>query len=156
MLRHACGFKMANDGVDTRTIQAYLGHKDIRHTVRYTELSPVRFKGLWKDSRPSPRPAPVTTATFPSNEIRPVISLSSSRRFVEPPYVQRRRALLPITSSRDTSTQSYDQSYDHAFAPTSQRKAAFTGGTRTKLPLLPARPAESVGRSRSSLLGKAQ
>ena len=45
MLRHACGFKMANDGVDTRTIQAYLGHKDIRHTVRYTELSPVRFKG---------------------------------------------------------------------------------------------------------------
>jgi hypothetical protein len=33
MLRHACGFKMANDGVDTRTIQAYLGHKDIRHTV---------------------------------------------------------------------------------------------------------------------------
>jgi integrase len=49
MLRHACGFKMANDGIDTRTIQAYLGHKDIRHTVRYTELSPVRFKGLWKD-----------------------------------------------------------------------------------------------------------
>jgi site-specific recombinase XerD len=37
MLRHACGFKLANDGVDTRTIQAYLGHKDIRHTVRYTE-----------------------------------------------------------------------------------------------------------------------
>ena len=49
MLRHACGFKMANEGVDTRTIQAYLGHKDIRHTVRYTELSPVRFKGLWRD-----------------------------------------------------------------------------------------------------------
>ena len=49
MLRHACGFKMANDGVDTRTIQAYLGHKDIRHTVRYTEHSPVRFKGLWRD-----------------------------------------------------------------------------------------------------------
>ena len=49
MLRHACGFKMANDGVDTRTIQAYLGHKDIKHTVRYTELSPLRFKGLWRD-----------------------------------------------------------------------------------------------------------
>jgi type 1 fimbriae regulatory protein FimB/type 1 fimbriae regulatory protein FimE len=46
MLRHACGYK---DGTDTRTIQAYLGHKDIRHTVRYTELSPVRFKGLWRD-----------------------------------------------------------------------------------------------------------
>jgi hypothetical protein len=45
MLRHACGFKMANDGVDTRTIQAYLGHKDIRHTVRYTELSPCVSRG---------------------------------------------------------------------------------------------------------------
>jgi integrase len=49
MLRHACGFKLANDGVDTRTIQAYLGHRDIKHTVRYTELSPVRFRGLWRD-----------------------------------------------------------------------------------------------------------
>jgi integrase len=49
MLRHACGYKLANDGTDTRTIQAYLGHKDIRHTVRYTELSPVRFKGPWRD-----------------------------------------------------------------------------------------------------------
>ena len=36
MLRRACGFKLANDGVDTRTIQAYLGHKSIQHTVRYT------------------------------------------------------------------------------------------------------------------------
>ena len=41
MLRHACGFKLANDGVDTRTIQAYLGHKSIQHTVRYTELAPT-------------------------------------------------------------------------------------------------------------------
>jgi integrase len=49
MLRHACGFKLANEGVDTRTIQAYLGHKDIRHTVRYTELAPTRFKGLFRD-----------------------------------------------------------------------------------------------------------
>ena len=46
MLRHACGFKLANDGVDTRTIQAYLGHKSIQHTVRYTELAPTRFKSL--------------------------------------------------------------------------------------------------------------
>ena len=49
MLRHACGFKLANDGVDTRTIQAYLGHKSIQHTVRYTELSPTRFKSLFQD-----------------------------------------------------------------------------------------------------------
>ena len=46
MLRHACGFKLANDGVDTRTIQAYLGHKSIQHAVRYTELAPTRFKSF--------------------------------------------------------------------------------------------------------------
>ncbi len=49
MLRHACGFKLASDGQDTRAIQQYLGHKNITHTVRYTELSPERFKGFWKD-----------------------------------------------------------------------------------------------------------
>ena len=49
MLHHACGFKLANDGVDTRTIQAYLGHKSIQHTVRYTELAPTRFKSLFRD-----------------------------------------------------------------------------------------------------------
>ena len=49
MLRHACGFKLANDGQDTRAIQHYLGHKNIQHTVRYTELSADRFKGFWKD-----------------------------------------------------------------------------------------------------------
>jgi len=49
MLRHACGFKLANDGVDTRTIQSYLGHKSIQHTVRYTELAPTRFKSLFRD-----------------------------------------------------------------------------------------------------------
>jgi type 1 fimbriae regulatory protein FimB/type 1 fimbriae regulatory protein FimE len=49
MLRHACGYYLANEGVDTRTIQDYLGHKNIAHTVRYTELAPGRFKGLFKD-----------------------------------------------------------------------------------------------------------
>jgi type 1 fimbriae regulatory protein FimB/type 1 fimbriae regulatory protein FimE len=49
MLRHACGYKLANDGVDTRTIQSYLGHKSIQHTVRYTELAPTRFKSLFRD-----------------------------------------------------------------------------------------------------------
>ena len=47
MLRHSCGYKLANDGVDTRTIQAYLGHKSIQHTVRYTELAPTRFRSLF-------------------------------------------------------------------------------------------------------------
>ena len=49
MLRHSCGYKLANDGVDTRTIQSFLGHVSIQHTVRYTELAPNRFKHLWRD-----------------------------------------------------------------------------------------------------------
>lgn len=49
MLRHGCGYKLANDGHDTRAIQHYLGHKNIQHTVRYTELSADRFKGFWRD-----------------------------------------------------------------------------------------------------------
>ena len=49
MLRHACGFKLAGDGHDTRSIQDYLGHRSIQHTVRYTELSPDRFRRFWKD-----------------------------------------------------------------------------------------------------------
>jgi site-specific recombinase XerD len=49
MLRHATGYKLGNDGQDTRAIQHYLGHKNIMHTVRYTELSPERFKNFWED-----------------------------------------------------------------------------------------------------------
>ena len=49
MLRHSTGYKLANDGHDTRSIQHYLGHKNIQHTVRYTELSPNRFKDFWQD-----------------------------------------------------------------------------------------------------------
>ncbi len=48
MLRHACGFALANAGHDTRSLQAYLGHRNIQHTVRYTELSPTRFKDFWR------------------------------------------------------------------------------------------------------------
>ena len=51
MLRHACGYALANKGHDTRALQAYLGHRNIQHTVRYTELSPTRFKDFWRDSR---------------------------------------------------------------------------------------------------------
>ena len=49
MLRHATGFKLANDGHDTRVIQHYLRHKNIQHTVGYTALSAGRFHGLWND-----------------------------------------------------------------------------------------------------------
>lgn len=49
MLRHATGYKLANEGRDTRAIQHYMGHRNIQHTVRYTEMSPTRFRGFWKD-----------------------------------------------------------------------------------------------------------
>jgi type 1 fimbriae regulatory protein FimB/type 1 fimbriae regulatory protein FimE len=48
MLRHACGYKLANDGHDTRALQHYLGHKNIQHTVRYTEMAVDRFKNFWR------------------------------------------------------------------------------------------------------------
>jgi type 1 fimbriae regulatory protein FimE len=49
MLRHACGYKFANEGHDNRALQHYLGHKNIEHTVRYTELALDRFKNFWRD-----------------------------------------------------------------------------------------------------------
>jgi type 1 fimbriae regulatory protein FimE len=49
MLRHSCGYKLANDGQDTRAIQHYLGHRSITSTVRYTALADDRFRGFWKD-----------------------------------------------------------------------------------------------------------
>jgi type 1 fimbriae regulatory protein FimB len=48
MLRHACGFALADQGADTRLIQDYLGHRNIQHTVRYTAANPARFKRLWR------------------------------------------------------------------------------------------------------------
>ena len=49
MLRHATGYALANKGVDTRTLQGFLGHRSIQSTVRYTELAPGRFKNIWKN-----------------------------------------------------------------------------------------------------------
>jgi integrase len=49
MLRHACGYALANSGVDTRSLQAYLGHRSIQNTTRYTALAEGRFKGFWQD-----------------------------------------------------------------------------------------------------------
>ncbi len=42
------GYALANKGHDTRALQAYLGHRNIQHTVRYTELAPTRFKDFWR------------------------------------------------------------------------------------------------------------
>ncbi len=49
MLRHGTGYYLANRGIDTRTIQRYLGHNNIQQTVRYTELAATKFQGLWDD-----------------------------------------------------------------------------------------------------------
>ncbi len=48
MLRHGCGYALANAVHDTRAIQDWLGHRSIQHTVRYTELAPTRFKDFWR------------------------------------------------------------------------------------------------------------
>ena len=48
MLRHACGFALADQGADTQIIQDYLGHRNIQHTVKYTATNPARFERLWR------------------------------------------------------------------------------------------------------------
>lgn len=53
MLRHSCGYDLANQGLDTRLIQDYLGHRNIRHTVHYTASNPTRFLNAWKCRPPS-------------------------------------------------------------------------------------------------------
>lgn len=55
MLRHSCGFALANMGIDTRLIQDYLGHRNIRHTVWYTASNAGRFYGIWDKSREKQR-----------------------------------------------------------------------------------------------------
>jgi type 1 fimbriae regulatory protein FimE len=49
MLRHACGYKLANDGHDTRSVAHYLGHRNLQSTARYTALAPDRFARFWQD-----------------------------------------------------------------------------------------------------------
>src|SRR5262249_39536820 len=85
-LRHACGFKLANDGHETRALQHYLGHKNIQQTVRYTEMAPDRFKDLGILVPPLPGAGKLgTTSASPSITLAfapasrfAIISLSSS------------------------------------------------------------------------------
>ena len=49
MLRHSTGYKLANDGADTRSLAHYLGHRNLQSTARYTALAPDRFKGFWRN-----------------------------------------------------------------------------------------------------------
>src|SRR4030095_379235 len=50
MLRHSCGYYLADQGTDLRTMQEYLGHRDPKHTAHYTPVAGHRFEGLWKSS----------------------------------------------------------------------------------------------------------
>ena len=49
ILRHACGFKLVNQGMDTLSLAAYLGHVNVQNTQRYTRVNAARFDGLWRD-----------------------------------------------------------------------------------------------------------
>ena len=82
MLRHACSF--AHKGHDTRALQAYLGHRNIQHTVRYTESSPGRFKDFWRyDKSPATPPKHHQTfaAILPSSQLHVPTSEVTMKRF---------------------------------------------------------------------------
>jgi type 1 fimbriae regulatory protein FimB/type 1 fimbriae regulatory protein FimE len=49
LLRHGTGFKLVNQGLDTLSLAAYLGHRNVQNTQKYTKMSSTRFDGLWKD-----------------------------------------------------------------------------------------------------------
>jgi len=49
LLRHGCGFKLVNQGMDTLSLAAYLGHRNVQNTARYAKMSAIRFEGLWRD-----------------------------------------------------------------------------------------------------------
>ena len=51
MLRHGTGHALANRGMDTRRLRRFLGHASITNTVKYTAMSPVPFKGIWREKR---------------------------------------------------------------------------------------------------------
>jgi hypothetical protein len=102
MLRHACGYKLANEGHDTRAIQHYLGHRNIQNTVRYTQLCAQRFKdfleGL-KQNEGSPRWQSVNGSVRPSREIRETLNRPSNNQRAALYRVL--RALIGMTHAGD-------------------------------------------------------
>jgi len=49
LLRHATGFRLVNQGIDTLSLAAYLGHANVQNTKRYARMDAARFDGLWRD-----------------------------------------------------------------------------------------------------------
>ena len=47
MLRHSAGYALAGRGVDTRTLQAFMGHRSIANTVIYTAVADKRVRNIW-------------------------------------------------------------------------------------------------------------
>jgi integrase len=47
MLRHSAGYALAGRGIDTRTLQAFMGHKSIANTVIYTAVADKRVRHIW-------------------------------------------------------------------------------------------------------------
>jgi integrase len=94
MLRHACGFKLANDGQDT--LQHYLGHRNIQHTVRYTEMAPDRFKTFWRTNRQRRSPSTATGGASPGPSRRRTASRSAWRRSSEVRNTPRPSARLGV------------------------------------------------------------
>jgi hypothetical protein len=77
MLRHARGYKLANDGHDTRAIQAYLGHRNIQNTTRHTTLAPQRFRGFFATEISPPKAAPKVNDA--GNQMRRYVSRARAR-----------------------------------------------------------------------------
>lgn len=68
MLRHACGYNLAERGNDTRLIQDYLGHRNIRHTVLYTASNAARFSGVWMKGADGDSTSPLCMTLFEPRE----------------------------------------------------------------------------------------
>ena len=91
MLRHACGFALANKRNDTRALQAYLGHRNIQHTVRYTELAPDRT-GSSSGVAPSRAEARLNVAeTAKTKGLSEDVRSSQARLLSRPPLQVRKR-----------------------------------------------------------------
>ena len=99
MLRHGCGYALANAGHDTRALQAWLGHRNIQHTVRYTELAPDRFKDF---SGPVKVIEIIRTPQNVLNRLSP-LTQSDSEQFRSSPRTS--RLLWKMISSASTSSQ---------------------------------------------------
>ena len=48
MLRNSAGYALAGRGVDTRTLQVFMGHRSISNTTVYTAIADKRIRNIWQ------------------------------------------------------------------------------------------------------------